>query len=136
MRQTRPRAKRSRKPKKIGKFKSALEHKASLLLGADWEYEPFDVEYVMRRKYKPDFVHGDTLIEVKGFFRTGDQAKYLAVVEALKDEGKGRELVFAFSNPLKKVRNVAKLSMGEWAEKHGIRYFNIYDVGRLNHEDS
>lgn len=132
MRKATPRAKRgSRRPKKIGKFKSALEHKASLLLGEEWEYEPYDVEYVMERKYKPDFVKGDTLIEVKGFFRTGDQAKYLAVKDQLEREDEGKELVFCFSNPDKKVRKGAKMSMADWCNRHGFRYFHINDIGRI-----
>jgi hypothetical protein len=132
MRKARSRTKRSNcKPKKIGKFKSALEHKASLLLGEDWEYEPYDVPYVMERKYKPDFVKDDVLIEVKGFFRSGDQAKYLAVRDQLEADGAEKELVFCFSNPEKKVRKGAKMSMGDWCNRHGFRYFHINDIGRV-----
>lgn len=85
----------------------------------------------MERKYKPDFVKGDTLIEVKGFFRTGDQAKYLAVKDQLEREDEGKELVFCFSNPDKKVRKGAKMSMADWCNRHGFRYFHINDIGRI-----
>jgi hypothetical protein len=134
-RTTRNRSKRySRRPKKIDKFKSALEHKSSLLLGEEWKYEPYSIEYVMVKKYTPDFVKDNIIVEVKGFFRPGDQAKYLAIknhLEVTKDE---RELVFAFSNPEKKVRKGAKLTMGGWAERHGIRYFSVAELKELKNE--
>ena len=111
-RKQRPRISRtaSRRPKKIGKFKSALEHKSSLLLGEEWEYEPSVIEYTMVRNYTPDFVKGDVIVEVKGFFRSGDQAKYLAIKNHLDATNDPRELVFAFSNPEQKVRKGAKLT--------------------------
>lgn len=135
-RKPRPRTSRtaSRRPKKIGKFKSALEHKSSLLLGEEWEYEPFSIEYVMVKKYTPDFVKDNIIVEVKGFFRPGDQAKYLAIKNHLEVTEDERELVFAFSNPEKKVRKGAKLTMGAWAERHGIRYFSVAELKELKNE--
>jgi hypothetical protein len=132
---TRNRSKRySRKPKRIDKFKSALEHKSSLLLGEEWEYEPYDIEYVMVRKYKPDFVKGNILIEVKGFFRSGDQAKYLAIKNHLEATNDPRELVFAFSNPQKKVRKGAKLTMEDWCHRHGFRVLSVNDLKEIKND--
>ena len=81
----------------------------------------------MERKYKPDFCKGGVLIEVKGYFRPGDQAKYLAVIDSLDDD---KELVFVFANPDKKVRKGAKSTMADWCDRHGIRYFSINELNR------
>jgi len=109
------------------KFRSKLEQKASLLLGEEWEYEPYTIPFTMRRLYKTDFCKGDIMIEVKGFFRPGDQAKYLAVRDSLED---GKELVFVFANPDKKVRKGAKSTMADWCERHGFRYYGINELNR------
>jgi len=94
-----------------------------LLLGEEWEYEPNKVPYIINRHYTPDFTRLDIVLEVKGFFRPGDQAKYLAVCDALEAEDK--ELVFVFSNPNKPVRKGAKLTHGLWCEKYDIRYTSV-----------
>lgn len=87
--------------------------------------------YTMERKYTPDFTQGKLHVEVKGFFRPGDQAKYLAIRDSLPDE---EELVFIFANPNKPVRKGAKLTHKKWCEKHGFRYYSINDCGDLNEE--
>lgn len=108
------------------RYRSKLEGKVALLLGEEWEYEKVRVDYTMHRKYTPDFTKGDIYVEVKGFFRPGDQAKYIAIKEALDEEGK--ELVFIFSNPNKPVRKGAKLTHGKWCDKVGVRYFRACDA--------
>lgn len=105
-----------------------------MLLGEEWEYEPSVIEYTMVRNYTPDFVKGDVIVEVKGFFRSGDQAKYLAIKNHLDATNDPRELVFAFSNPEKKVRKGAKLTMAGWAKRHGMRYFAVSDLKELRDE--
>ena len=104
-------------------FRSKLEGKVAKILGPQWEYEKGRVNYTMKRKYIPDFTWEDLVLEVKGFFRPGDQAKYLAINDALKAEG--RELVFVFSQPSKPVRKGAKLTHGLWCEKHDIKYTSV-----------
>lgn len=105
------------------KFRSKLEGKVHLLLGEDWEYEADKIPYIVNRKYVTDFTKGRRVLEVKGFFRPGDQAKYLAVRDALLAERK--ELIFVFSNPNKPVRKGAKLTHGLWCEKNDIRYTSV-----------
>lgn len=113
------------------KYRSKLEGKVALLLGEDWPYEKETISYTMERKYTMDFVSPDGLVcvEVKGFFRPGDQAKYIAVKEAL--EAEGRELVFLFSNSSKPVRKGAKLTHGKWCDKIGCRYYDVSDTKSL-----
>jgi hypothetical protein len=102
------------------KYKSKLEKLVGGLLGPEWAYEPFTVPYVTHRNYHPDFVLGDLIVEVKGFFRVGDTAKYKAIRDALMFQ----ELVFFLQSPRTKVRKGAKMNMGEWCEKEGLKWFD------------
>ena len=107
------------------RFRSKLEAKVSPLLGAGWEYEKTRVKYQVAHTYTPDFTKDDLVVEVKGYFRPGDQRKYLAIAKELTDEGK--QLIFIFSNPNKPVRKGAKLTHGGWCKKHGIEYYAVAD---------
>lgn len=116
------------KAKPTGRYRSKLEQKVSLLLGGEWEYESDKIAYTMHRTYTPDFTKGNKLIEVKGFFRPGDQAKYLAIKDALDKAGK--RLVFVFPNPNKPVRRGAKLTHKVWCDKHGFKCLSVADLTR------
>ena len=106
------------------KYRSKLEGKVARLLGAKWKYEARKIPYVMHRNYTADFIdEEDIVLEVKGFFRPGDQAKYIAVRDAVAKEGK--QFVFCFSDPNKPVRRGAKLTHGLWCEKHDIPYTSV-----------
>jgi hypothetical protein len=102
------------------KYKSKLETIVGGLLGPSWDYEPFRVPYTTHRHYNPDFVIGDLLVEVKGYFRPGDTAKYTAIRDALTEQ----ELVFYLSSPRAKVRKGGKITMAEWCEKNDIKWFD------------
>jgi len=111
------------------KYKSKLEGKVGAALGPEWPYEPFRVPYVTHRHYSPDFVYTvdeyyQVLVEVKGFFRVGDTAKYKAIRDSLDGS---QELVFFLSNPRTKVRKGSKLNMGQWCEKEGFEWFELTD---------
>jgi len=108
------------------RFRSKLEGKVSKLLGAKWDYEAHKIPYVLYRHYVTDFTKDRIVLEVKGFFRPGDQAKYLAVRDALAADRK--ELIFVFSNPDKPVRRGAKLTHGLWCEKHDIPYTSVANL--------
>ena len=110
-------------------YRSGLERTfAKNQEGEGYEFEPFDVPYITKRKYKPDFVKNDVLIECKGFFRAGDTAKYKAIRDCT--EGK-YELIFVLSDPAKKVRKGSKLDMGEWCTKEGFEFFTVQQVAEL-----
>ena len=69
----------------MNKYRSGLERAlGDKLPSEDFEYEPYSIPYTMNRKYKPDFVCGDTLIECKGFFRAGDTMKYKSIRDCYK----------------------------------------------------
>ena len=113
------------------KYRSKFEENVAKALPPWYEYEAGRYPYTMERKYVPDFVDEgngndlkDTWIEVKGYFRAGDVAKYKAIAKSNPDVN----LVFVFSDPNKKVRKGAKLSMGEWAEKNGWKHTTLKEI--------
>lgn len=68
-------------------------------------------------------------VECKGYFQEASEAaKYIWVREVL---GPNEELVFIFENPdtklhyLKARQDGTKMTMREWAEKNGFRWFTI-----------
>lgn len=102
------------------KYKSGLEKRVHEALGEKWEYEPESFDYTVARRYTPDFCWNDgeereVWIEVKGFFREGDTAKYKAIRQCYPNI----RLVFVFHAPFKKVRKRGKITMAEWAQKNG-----------------
>lgn len=121
--------------KKHGKYRSGLEKKVAEAIPRKlMEYEPYDVPYVIYKNYKPDFVYKDrVLIECKGFFREGDTQKYKAIRDMIMSDPTAPpfELVFLLSDPNKKVRKGAKLTMGQWCEKEGIRHYTLDTIDEL-----
>jgi hypothetical protein len=110
------------------KYRSGLEKRIAAGLPSSWEYEPFTVPYSVHRKYKPDFVRGDYLIEAKGYFRESDCQKYKAIRDCLKEE---QELIFVLHNPHTKVRKGSKLSMSQWCEKEGFSWYTVDTLPQL-----
>ena len=104
-------------------LEGALKNK---MAGCEWK--PPTVPYVMKKKYNPDAKYEDTLIEIKGRFRTSDEAaKYIWVRENLPP---WEDIVFVFANPKLKMPNARTRkdgtfrTHGEWAAKHGFTYYS------------
>ena len=93
----------------------------------DWNYEPYHIPYVTKRKYIPDFTKGNILVEAKGYFRGGDTQKYKAIRDSLFSQ----ELVFVLTNANKKVRKGSKITMGEWCDKEGFKWFTLDTLKEL-----
>ncbi len=105
-------------------YRSGLERKfAELAPRRRYLYEPYDVPYVMHRTYKPDFVDKKTgdYIETKGFFRTGDTQKYTSIRDSINPI----KLIFVLSDPNKKIRKGAKMTMGQWCNKEGFEFYTV-----------
>lgn len=102
------------------KFRSKLEARVANFLGASWEYEPTALHYHLPKKYIPDFVQGDTYIEVKGYFRSGDTAKYKAV--AKECERMGIMFIMLFQKPHAPIRKGSQTTYAKWAEKNNIHW--------------
>ena len=110
---------------KIKKYRNKFEEQTALVLGSLCDYEPTKIPYTVHRNYIPDFVYKQILIECKGFFRVGDVQKYKAIRDSLS---KKQELIFVLHNPKKKLRKGSKMTMSEWCEKEGFRWFTIGTV--------
>jgi hypothetical protein len=125
-------SRRSRKSK-LGNFRSEFERDvATQLQPFGFSYEPFQVDYIIPRKYTPDFVYeknGRTyLIECKGYFRAGDTQKYRAVARSIPWT---YELIFVLMKPNQKVSKSTKLTMAEWCDKHNILWYTIDTLKEL-----
>tara|TARA_R100001460_G_scaffold7778_2_gene19514 strand:+ start:6039 stop:6470 length:432 start_codon:yes stop_codon:yes gene_type:complete len=115
-----------RKNKNI--YRSGLESTfAAKTKGMGFIFEPERMPYTVHRKYVPDFVKENILIECKGFFRAGDTLKYKSVKESYPD----KELIFILSDPFKKVRKGSKLNMGQWCFKENFAFFTVKDCDKL-----
>ena len=93
----------------------------------DWNYEPYQIPYVTKRNYTPDFTKENILVEAKGYFRVGDTQKYKAIRDSLFSQ----ELVFVLTNADKKVRKGSKITMGEWCDKEGFKWFTLKTLKEL-----
>lgn len=85
-----------------------------------YSYETLKLPYVVRHIYTPDWVittgSGNTIIvEAKGRFMPGDTTKMITVAEQHPD----LDIRFVFMKPDLPVRGGAKMTMSEWADKHG-----------------
>lgn len=113
------------KPKSYGMYRSGLEQNfAKAVPRKMFEYEPCAMPYVMHRKYTPDFVYKHYLIECKGYFRVGDTMKYKSIRESMTDN----ELIFVLSDPNKKLRKGAKMTMGQWCDKEGFKHYTLHNI--------
>ena len=111
------------------KYRNGFERDVGKILGKTWQYEPMKLEYFIPKKYTPDFVKGDVMVECKGFFRVGDTQKYLAVRDAA--EAEGYEFVMLLYDPDKPVRRRCKTTMAKWCDKHNIRWVTLDTVEDL-----
>ena len=125
-------SRRSRKSK-LGNFRSEFEKDvATQLQPFGFSYEPYQIPYVIERKYTPDFVYesnGRTyIIECKGYFRAGDTQKYRSIARSIP---RTHELIFVLMKPNQKVSKSTKLTMAEWCDKHEILWYNIDTLKEL-----
>ena len=111
------------------KYRSNFEAAVHLFLGDEWEFEPHSLEYSVPRKYTPDFVHKNFIVEAKGYFREGDTQKYRAIHDQTSKTG--QKLVFVLMNPNKKVRKGATLTMSGWCDKNDIPWFTMETLNEL-----
>lgn len=102
----------------------------------DCSYHTDKVTYSVEHTYEPDFIKVEDgykiLIEVKGYFRTAQEAsKYKHIGSSLKDN---EVLVFIFDNkdkPLhfrQKRKDGTKPTHAEWARKNGFMCYSLKDI--------
>ena len=113
-----------RRRKSPTKFRSKLEEKFDQelqLSGVDYTYETHTLDYVLSRRYKPDFVvirrnGGPLFLEVKGYLRPTDRTKMVAVKKAHPDA----DIRFVFAKNQK--INGSKMMYSDWCKKYGFPY--------------
>lgn len=124
--------------KPTGKYRSKLESLVGEALGKKWLYEAEVVPYLQPKDYLPDFVlkyhrpkhqEGKVYVEVKGFFRAGDAAKYKAVHRTIV--GMGYNFVMVFANPDAPVRKGSKTTYRKWCSKNDIPCYHMNDIHTL-----
>lgn len=111
--------------RKTGKFKSKLESTVAERLdkiGALYEYEGESIEYVMPKKYIPDFIiekkDGSKLyLEVKGWYRFEDMFK----MKAVKRDNPGLDIRMVFAHD-GKVSSKSDMRYSDWCDKNGFPY--------------
>ena len=99
-----------------------------------YEYEPFSLDYyvpvpnhiclkcnsdliIKPRKYVPDFVIGDTIIEAKGIFNSQERIKARSLhIQLVKWDFR---MVFMYDNWITKKH---KSKYSDWCEKNGVTY--------------
>ena len=70
-------------------------------------------------KYHPDFeLPNGVIIEAKGWFKTADRTKHLAI----KYQHPDKDIRFVFSNPNTKIGKQSKTTYAMWCERHGFKY--------------
>lgn len=80
-----------------------------------YEYEPYNIPYLVERKYKPDFVLANgIIIECKGWFESEDQRKMRAVKAANPD----LDIRMLFMRLAGKVQG-SNMTNAAWCEKYG-----------------
>ena len=111
------------------KYRSKLEAQVAADLGREWQYEPGVIEYTQTKDYLIDFQKDKYIVEVKGFFRSGDSTKYRAVHESCKQQG--YTFIMLFAKPHAPIRKDARTTYKTWAEKHGIIWFDTGNIRKL-----
>ena len=126
----------SRKKRKTkANLPSGIDSKLELELSkvmTNCEWKPESLNYIIEKTYHPDARYKKTLIEVKGRFRTTDEAKkYIWIRDHLEE---GYELVFVFSNPYTAMprarsrKDGTKRSHADWADKHGFTWYDKHNI--------
>lgn len=88
-------------------------------LNISWEYEPFDIEFVIPSKYLPDIVFANGMIvEIKGLFTASDRRKHLLI----KEQHPELDIRFVFQNPNNKIHKKSNTTYAEWCERHGFKW--------------
>tara|TARA_Y100001951_G_C11136101_1_gene180913 strand:- start:18 stop:431 length:414 start_codon:yes stop_codon:yes gene_type:complete len=125
-----------RKPRKIRPreknvprgYDSKWEYELHRNIFKNWNYHADYIEYIIKKKYEPDFVKDEIIIEAKGrFWDHAEYSKYVWIRKALPDK---MELVFLFQKPYapmpqaKKRKDGTKRTHAEWAETNNFKWYS------------
>jgi hypothetical protein len=108
-------------------MRSGLEEQVAALLDelrVDYSYEPEWLPYVIEHRYIPDFKIGDIYLETKGWFKSSDRRKMLAVKKANPD----LDIRLVFQAPTNKISKRSKTTYAMWAERNGFPWCAYYAI--------
>ena len=94
---------------------------ALLKQGLAPQYEPDKFEYVLHRKYKPDFKVGDVYIEVKGWWPPPERTKFLAVIMNNPE----LKIFVALQRPNLTLNKKSSTTYAQWCNKYGVAWCPI-----------
>lgn len=120
----RPRSIRGAKYK--SKFESAVAKRLSAL-GFKHEYETEYFNYILSKKYNPDFTLTGTsiILEVKGVLDRQAREK----MKAVKEQNPEADIRFVFMRPHARCPGM-KMTHAQWAEKYGYIWYGIEDLSK------
>ncbi len=115
---------RFNRQRKDKEHRSKLEdqvEKALATQGFSPSYEVDKFNYVLHKKYTPDFKVGDVYIEVKGWWPPAERSKFLAVVM----NNPGLPIFVALQRPQMTLSKKSKTTYAQWCQKYGIAWSPI-----------
>ena len=84
--------------------------------GVSYEFENFQLPYVITKHYYPDFYLPDYgfFIEYKGYFKPADRGKHLLI----KKQHPSIDIRFVFQNANNRLSKKSRTTYGSWCDKH------------------
>jgi hypothetical protein len=99
-------------------YEERIVQEALAGLSLPFQYECKKLDYVLRKKYTPDFSVDGVHVEVKGWWPPEDRAKLKAVRLGNPDD----VLVVILVRPETKISKTSKTTYAEWCDKWGISW--------------
>lgn len=113
---------------KRNSYRSKFEQRlAKHLEYLGFKYEPFNIKYTIPEtihKYKPDFVRGKLIYELKGRWTQKDRVKMKLLVEQHPEY----EIVMVFQNPNIKINKGSKTSYADYCNKNNIKWIHYKEL--------
>lgn len=117
---------RSRRKRRGAKQADGYRSRSESLVGGiirrlGFEYESGKFGYTLQKSYVPDFLRGNRILEVKGYFPPEHRSKMAAVIKANPEV----RILMIFTNPNKTITKTSKTTYGEWCTKNGIEWCSL-----------
>ena len=83
-------------------------------------YEATSITYTVQRKYIPDFVRSNIVVEAKGMWPAEDRTKLLAV----RKQNPQWKIILVFQKPYNKLNKTSKTTYAQWCIKNKFVWFD------------
>ena len=109
-------------------YRSRLEERLARWLelnDVSFQYETLNLSYTITANYTPDFVlQNGVILDAKGYFKTADLRKMLAV----KKDNPDLDIRFVFQAPFNTLSKESKTTYAMWAEKNDFKWCSSSDI--------